>query len=124
MAITYSINVDQGIVHSTFSEIVGLSDIYRYFNELRSDTAFQPGYLALCDWRKMKNIEVDYRSMQDIIADSPWGARSFRAVVASSPAMFGMSRMYQSLTDEAHGTVHVFKDIHEAEAWLDSVRLH
>jgi len=124
MAITYSINEDQGIVYSEFSEIVGLHDFSKHFNELRSNSAFRSDLGNLCDWRKLENLAIDFSGMQCITAECPWGTQSYRAIVVSRPVVFGMSRMYQSMASKSHGTIQIFQNIQDAEAWLQSVLKH
>ncbi len=123
MAITYSIDEKQGRVYSEYSEILDWNDFHSHYNGLRSDVTFRPDYPGLCDWRQLKEITVDYRGMYNIVSDCPWGAQSYWAIVVSKVFMFGMSRMFQNMLDKIHGTVQIFYDIHDAEAWLDSVNM-
>jgi len=124
MAITYSIDEEQGLVYSEFSETIRMDDFHTYFSDLRGNQAFRSDFAGICDWRKVHNISVEYQGMQTVTSECPWGRDSYRAIVVSNPVGFGMSRMFQSISDESHGTIQIFKGMHEAEAWLNSVRLH
>jgi len=40
------------------------------------------------------------------------------AIVATQPVLFGMSRVYAALSDQAAGQVGAFYELAEAERWL------
>ncbi len=124
MAITYSIDETKGMMHSEFSGSIDLNDLNAFFEDLRSNKAFQGDCLALHDGRNMENIAVNYRNILAIAACCPWMKGSHRAIVVSSKLMFGMARMYQSILDKRHGTIQIFMNIVDAELWLDSVTCH
>jgi len=120
MAITYCIDSAEGLVHSVFTGVVNLNDFDQYFQTLRNNRTFRPDYAGLCDWRQLENITVDYRNMYILATACPWGSGSSRAIVVSSPVVLGISRMYQSLSGDAHGRIQIFQDIDAARAWLAS----
>jgi len=124
MAISYSIDQQRGLVLSEFSDTIHVKDFFAYIRDLRHDQTFQPDFVGLYDWQQMDNLSIDYNDMVSITSECPWGEKSYRAIVVSRPFMFGMSRMFQSMSDEVSGTIQIFHEILDAEAWLDAVRKH
>ena len=43
-----------------------------------------------------------------------------RAFVTSSDAVFGMARMFATISESAGQTIEVFRDMNAAEKWLNS----
>jgi len=119
MAITYSIDANQGVVRAYFSGIIDTDDFIAFFKALRTNKTFQPDFIGLCDWQNVKNITVDFNGMQCIASSCPWGKGSCRAIVVASPVMFGMSRMFQNISGDDHGTIKIFRDLDSAETWLN-----
>jgi len=119
MAITYSIDANHSLVHAKFSEIIDMDDFITFFKALRTSETFQPSFFGLCDWQDVKNITVDFNGMQCIASSCPWGKDSCRAIVVASPVMFGMSRMFQNISGDDHGTIKIFQDLDSAETWLN-----
>jgi len=124
MPITYSIDTNQRLLRSSFSDTIQADDFYGHIKNLRNDKSFQPNFAGLYDWQEVNNIAIDYTTMQSIASSCPWGKGSYRAIVVSKPLIFGLSRMYQGVSDKINGTIQVFQDMADAEFWLDSVRKH
>jgi len=121
MAITYSIDETKGKVYSAFDENISADDFNTHFRELRGNKSFRSDYIGLLDWRRVKKIEINPTSMMHISSACPWGRRSYRAIVSSKIGMYGMSRIFQNLSNPHNGMVQVFQDFHDAETWLASL---
>lgn len=85
---------------------------------LAADPDFDPEYRQLADFRGVTRLEITTARLREFAADNPWKKRTRRAFVCGSNEVFGMSRMFQLLTDGASAEVGVFRDLEEARAWL------
>ena len=65
----------------------------------------------------MQDIRVNQHKVADLARMQPLSPTSYRAFVAPDDALFGMTRMYQMLTD-AEERVHVARTEDAALAWL------
>lgn len=119
MAISYSIDREKQIVYSVFSGHVSNEEIIDYQNALRRHPDFHPGMRELLDCSEEQEVESRMLNVLELVKTSPWGADAKRAIVATTPLIFGTSRVFQTLITPQHGNVNVFRDRAAAEAWLN-----
>jgi hypothetical protein len=122
MAFSFTIDGDHGVVRFTGEDVFSSRDLMESIKQVTAHPDFQPDYDHLVDLRDVTSFEPDSgdirkRSQQDrenIRLDT-----SRIAIVATSNVVFGMSRMYETFMEGADVTVRTFRDMAEAEAWLD-----
>jgi hypothetical protein len=99
---------------------VSVDDIIANSLTLRSDPDYSPDYDSLVDNKLLEHTftaeEIHRLSSRNMDQDTSGRI----AVVAPNAVIFGMSRMYQILTDsDNEEQSHIFRDIHSALTWLD-----
>ena len=118
MPIQYRIDPDREIVFMTAEGSLTDADLEKLRASMQSDPDFHPNLNQLGDFRATDFsglTATGVRALAERISDSD---QSQRAIIVSTDLAFGMSRMYQILTDENPAKVMVFKDMTEARAWL------
>ena len=84
---------------------------------------FSPGFRQLCDFRELHEFGGGYDEYHEVIengrkfSDRLQGGRV--ALVAERDSVFGMLRMYQAIAQELPLEISVFRDMEEAERWLE-----
>ena len=109
-----------------YTTIVGhitLQDVQEYFRILKEDQNVPPHLDGFLDLRETKTIPTtqqiegitnEIRQLQSKIT---WG---FCAIVASEPALFGMSRVLGVIAEAMFSDIQVFYTYDEAKFWLES----
>jgi hypothetical protein len=100
-----------------------MDDILKAINGAVEDPAFEPGFDVLSDHRalgepltsdQLKQATAHLQNLSQHFAGSRY------AVVATTPASYGMMRMFSVLAERIPLKVGVFRSMEEAEAWLAS----
>lgn len=88
--------------------------------ELAADPGFEPSFAQLIDLTGVTEVGITTDDIFFLASGHIFAAGSRRALVAPRPVLFGLSRMFQSLSpgNVAEG-IRVFTDLAAAEAWLD-----
>lgn len=122
MSITYRIDTAQNIVWTTATGVLTDADLLAHKRNLINDPAFKPGSRELSDVRAVERLEVTPNGISQFVArdkaDSAKLGDHKLAIVASADVVYGMARMYQTLSNEEVQHVMVFRTIPEARAWL------
>jgi hypothetical protein len=99
----------------------GFADLYE---KLAAEPGFGPGVKILSDHADLDVSGLTVGEMEQIAASraryaGSLGARSALVAGLSSPAKYGLGRMFEALAGEAPGgLVEVFDTVEEARAWL------
>jgi hypothetical protein len=96
------------------AELMDLSD------RLRREGAFVSQYPILCDCSELTAVHIS-SSLIESLAKAARLRTNFVAVIAPSPAAFGLARMYQIFSDPEDARIHVFAGAEEAMAWLEPI---
>jgi len=122
MAIHYSIDPEARIVRLTHLGETPIEDYEATLTAIFRSPSYRPGFGFLVDRRRFGTPPTTFvlrliafmTSQREALAGARW------AVVAPSPAGYGLGRMGQMLAETAGGfiTVRVFREIDEAERWL------
>ena len=119
MPMRYRINVIRGIVFTTADGILTDADLREHQIGLKNDSDFQPGLNQLVDLQGVTSFELTGDGLRTVASTDLWRQDSRRAIVALTDVSYGMSRMFQMLTDHDSGAeLKVFKDMAEARKWL------
>jgi hypothetical protein len=101
---------------------VDADGMVRYREQLLADPRFSPGKTILGDHTRLDTsafTSEDVRRLAQRIATlDDEIAASAVAMVVSSPANFGLSKMWQVFTDADPSRLHAFYSRDEAIAWL------
>ena len=120
MPFAFHVDENTGVIHVQAIGEVNDAELIELSDRLGHDAAFVAGYPILCDGSTLTAVLIS----SSLIASLGRTARSranLVAIVAPSPVAFGLSRMYQILSDPEDTRMHVFPRAEEAMAWL---RLH
>jgi len=125
MPVTYSIDQARRLIHTRCVGDVSLDEVIGHFDELVHDPAC-PGRLdVLLDLTDLTTIPASSqlrlvtRKIEEVSTRVRFGRC---AIVAVTDAMFGMTRMFGTLTEGQFAAVRVFRNIDEARAWLEPRR--
>jgi hypothetical protein len=123
MPVTVTVDHDQRRVLVRGSDVVTYADVERHLQIAALDGGIK--YSALIDFRECTtNVSADeVRSLAHrILGHWPHSDRGPAAIAAGGLVMYGMARLFATLSDVAADgagpPIEVFRDIHDAERWL------
>lgn len=123
---SYALEVHEHYLVVEFNGDLTASIIAQTTDEIHSDPAFRT-LNDLWDLRSCSAGNLNYGQVQNIFAHIR--SRGFRehqrsAIVVSDEHHFGLSRIYQALSEneaQSHLSVEIFRDIEAARQWVASV---
>lgn len=122
MPLRYRIDLANGVIWTSASGEVNDEDVFEYRRAQLTDPDFRPGLLELADVRGVESLNVTSEGISRLAgadATHSMDERTRRlAIVASSDHVYGMARMYQTMTALHRPEVAVFRDYAEACVWL------
>jgi len=122
LPITYRIDTKNKIVYTTASGELTDDHLLEHKQKLIQDPLFQPGMKELSDARTVTELKVTNAGIVKFAkqdeADSGLLDGYRLAIVVDSDLTFGMARMYEALTKESLPGLRVFRDLGEAQQWL------
>ncbi len=124
MAVSYEIHESVGLVVSRHQGATEDDEMIVAYTALYADPAFDPAFSKLIDLREADSRSrssqaLRYLSEQTRSHYADTDAMSKVAIVAPDDLSFGLSRMYDSITDENAEDVAVFRTSAEACEWLE-----
>ncbi len=124
MAISYSIDVDRQLILTVASGTLSDDDLIQFKIRLVRDPDFKAGMCEISDLRDVVNFNITTNGVRRLVMQDEKDARLVRthklAIVTSQTIIYGMARMYQTLTQKNIAEVNVFRDIEKAQAWISS----
>lgn len=118
MAWTYRIDLERRRVDSKLEGDFRSEDMREHMRALRDDPDFRADFDQLLDLSGVTDLTLTAADVREHVEESPFGAGSRRAIVASSDAVFGMARMYQILRANEKDEIEVFRTFEDARQWL------
>lgn len=116
------INDALGVVAIRYWGDLAYSEIAGAFDELVALPGFRTGLKCVADFRRahtsLTGGEIRRLAVVARSTDHAWGATKW-AVIASDDVVFGLSRMYSSLTSSHEVMTHVFRSGRAADDWLE-----
>lgn len=125
MPVSYTIDGETRLLRTCCHGDVSFQEVIAHFRELEADESLpQPVDVlldltetaSLPDTSQIRSVAIE---VERLGARVEWGAC---ALVASSDALYGMTRMFHAFVDRAFAASNVFRDLEEAERWLATVR--
>jgi hypothetical protein len=120
MTMTYTIDSAARLVRLHNATTPTYAEWERCMLEVFADPAYEPGFAFLGDGRGLPPSEADM--VRRTITFASAHRREFEtsrwAVVVDTPAMYGMSRMGQSLGASYVAETRIFDSVEAAESWL------
>ena len=118
MPAEYQIDTLSGVVFSLAHGIVTDHDAYSHQDKLRDDPGFDPSLSQLFDFTMVTQADLSIDAIHYLAERNPFGLGSQRAFVAPSNLMYGLSRMFQILTNDHQDELSVFRNMQEANKYL------
>lgn len=116
----YEILPERGLVLETFEGRVTVAALVPFFQSLYADPAWDPSFDGLADLTAA-TIDMDFDDMTKLVGymrSSGSASRGRWAFVVGSTLNLGMSRMFQTLSDDLQDDLRFFLDREEALRWL------
>jgi len=114
----YRIDRQRRVVLSRAWGVLCDDDLLGRQERLRDDPDFRPDLNEVFDFRAVTRVEVTTRGVQLLADRNPFGAGSRRAFVVEQPVMYGVSRMFQAMTDRHPDELRVqFDAMDDARKW-------
>lgn len=121
MSHTLKFNTELGVIVLRAKQSLGFDEVRSIFLEMVRLPGFKEGLSLVADFRGSgTSLTGDHMRQLAVLAretDAAWGDTKW-SIIAANDALFGLSRMFVSLTDELQVDTHVFRDIGEANGWL------
>jgi len=119
MPISYRIDADARLVRTVADGVLTDAELLAHKAQLAADPAFQAGMHQLSDVRGVERLDVSADGVRSFVAHDAQHVERFAghrmAIVASEAVVFGMARMYQTMSSVDVG---VFRNIEDALAFL------
>ena len=118
MPATYTIDTARSMVFSHATGILTDADCEGHVEGLRKDPNFNPAMHQLVDFTQVTEIRVTASGVHKFAQRNPFGQNARRAFVVADEVVYGMARMYDSLTSHQPHDLIIFKELAKARAWL------
>ncbi len=107
------------LVHSIYYGELEDRDLDEQRREIAAHPDFRPDFSYLLDLTGVTKLNITTAAVHDC-ATNPnlFDRESLRVVVAPAGAAFGLSRMYQMLTEQSRPNLHVVRSLEEAYKFL------
>ena len=117
---TYVIDRHRRLIVSTGSGRLTFDEASTHNEHMESDPDFDPDFKQLIDLTRVTAFEVSTVEAKKLASRASFSAKSRRALVASSPEVFGMGRLMEIYHEMAGGRAEtgIFYDRDEALKWL------
>jgi len=116
----YVIDRPRRLIVSTGSGRLTFDEASTHNEHMESDPDFDPDFKQLIDLTGVTAFEVSTVEAKKLASRASFSAKSRRALVASSPEVFGMGRLMEIYHEMAGGRAEtcIFYDRVEAMKWL------
>ena len=120
MPYNYVIHKEQCVVVSTGSGRVTFAEVEERINEGLTDPDFDPSFNEIVDLRAVTTVEMSGSEVRTLANRKVFSSNSKIALVVSSPAVFGMGRLFETYSEmsKVSSQVRVFHDLPSALEWL------
>jgi len=112
---------DKGILYGVADQQLSLEELGQAMQDILHSTEYPPNTPALWDLRKLDFKNIDKTYIQNLMAlrkDNPQRGQAKIAIIADQDLGFGLSRMYEMLSDDLPQRIMVFRNMSDGEAWL------
>jgi len=119
MPISYEVDKEKRIVFCRAFDVCTAQDAVTLHERIQADPDFDPDFSQFMDFTAATLGDITADEVRMLAGSGPFSPTSRRAFVNNSLLGFGLSRMFELLS-EARGDLHVrvFRDREEALAWL------
>jgi hypothetical protein len=117
---SYIVYKQHHLVVSTGTGRVTCSEIKARQDQARSDPEFDPNFNQIVDLRRATTVDLTVDETRMLASRTIFSSSARRAFVVTTPAVFGMGRMWEIYTEIARGTsqIRLFANLAAALDWL------
>lgn len=125
MPIEFQTSLDLDLVYTRWSGSVTIDDFRRTWATYLNDAYYKPGRTELNDFTDVEKVDADFSSIWSALnmvnAQMPGQiVRTRTLLVAPDDVVFGLTRIYQTLSENSEGiVVELYRSREEALAALD-----
>jgi hypothetical protein len=119
MGMGYTIDPARRLLRTRGWGVVSTRDLQDLTNRILVDPAFNAEYRSLADLREVTAVAVDSMTMAETASMPLFTPGTRRAIVAPSDAVYDVARTFASYAERAGQEVRVFRELAQAEAWLE-----
>jgi hypothetical protein len=120
MPATYRIDRARGRIFTTLEGVITDQELIVFQQKLFADSDFEPTYSQLADCDGVTRFDVSVQTIRAVAIPNLFAKGSRLAIVAKLDVVYGMARMFQLLREGIAEEVRVFRDLDEANRWLES----
>lgn len=122
MPIEYGIITDQKLAYIRAWGKVSAEDIMMKGAAMFSEKSWKNGYHIICDYRDIEDLHADMEDVQRIVNQDKDNEaifdRSRLALVATEDLVYGVSRMWELLSQDNRQEKMIFRNMEDAIEWL------
>ena len=118
MPLKYRVEVSLRTVFTTPFGTYSDQDARQHVEDLRNHPDFEGVFNQFFDARDVTSIELSGACVREIATERMFGEGSLRAFVVGTDVAFGMARMFEMRRGDAPDQIRIFRNIHDARAWL------
>ena len=120
MPCSYTIHKDRRLVVTTASEVFTFAEGIAHEDQLYRDPDFDPSYAHLIDATRVTETMLTSFELAALARRTKFSTNSRRALVAASPVVFGLGRMFEAYLQLSGLAefVGVFREMDKALKWL------
>ena len=121
MPFSYVVHNDHRLVVSTGTDRVTWKEIKARQDQAQADPGFNPEFNQIVDLRAVTSFDMTSDHISALAHRMVFSSTSKRAFVAPSPAIFGVARMWETLSEleDNPSEIRVFYDLPSALKWLN-----
>jgi hypothetical protein len=121
MPFSYAVYIEHRLVISTGLGLVTWEEIKTRQDQTKTDPDFNPEFNQIVDLRAVTGLDMTGDHVRLLARRKIFSAASKRAFVAISPAIFGVGRMWEILTEMSDNPsqIRLFYDLPSALKWLN-----
>jgi hypothetical protein len=121
MTVDYRIDASINRITTRAFGDVTIDEVLQHFDELSADSSYEPDLdvlLDLIDCKTLADADEIRIAAARVTADLATLRFGRLAIVVGSEALFGMLRMFHTLSESAFSETQIFRDRDEALQWL------
>jgi hypothetical protein len=119
--LTYRIDSAKRLVVARSTDLLTAAECIEVQNLLRRDSAFDPKFALIADYRHTSLSDFDAAKQRHIVNNVPFDPAARRAFVAENDASYSIIRMFEAISavQPRGGCVKAFRDLQAAMQWLE-----
>lgn len=118
MPASYLIDTTQRLVFSRGWGALTDDELHWHANTLRADSRFDPGFRQVVHFLDLGQIRVTIDGVRGLAQINPFRPDSRRAIAAPGDVAFGLTRVFEALTNSDGEQFRVFRSLGPAFEWI------